>query len=101
MPALGGDYIAVDESDLAFLADRVSAGLLPPPGDLRDIYVGGRPADRDDRGDDAEFLDRLAIRPLEDERRADIREAHEDVRTHRADHDTLGDRHKSLARLLS
>ena len=72
MPLPGGGFAAVQRissSDLATFVDRAEDGMLPSPGDLRNIRDETCPVSRDESGDKTNLRDNLSIRPPTDEER--------------------------------
>ena len=79
----------------ATFVDRAVDGMLPSPGDLRNIRDETFPVSRDESDDKANLRDRLSIQPPTDEEHPGNRECPDDLRTLWIEYDAHGDRHKA------
>ena len=98
MPLPGGDYVAVQRvpsSDLAMFVNRAVEGMLPSPGDLRNIRDETFPVGQDESVDKANLRNRLSIQSPADEGNPGVRELPDDLRTLWIEYDAHGDRHKA------
>ena len=80
----GGEYVAVQKtpsSDLAIFVNTAGDGMLPSPGDLRNIRDETFPVSQDESGDKANLRNRLSIQSPTDEENPGPREPPDDLRT--------------------
>ena len=93
-----GDYVAVQRipsSDLAVFVNRAVDGMLPSPGDPRNICDGTFPVSQDESGDKANPRNRLFIQSPTVEEKPGAREPPDDLRTLWIEYDAHGDLHKA------
>ena len=84
----------IPSSDLAIIVNTVD-GMLPSPGDLRNIRDETFPVSQDESGDKANLRNRLSIQSPTDEENPGAREPPDDLRTLLIGCDAHGDRHKA------
>ena len=84
MPLPGGDYVAVQRipsSDLALFVNRAVDGMLPSPGDPRNIRDETFVVGQDESVDKTNLRNRLSIQSPTDEENPGVRESPDDLRT--------------------